>query len=148
MLDLLILWRGRPGWFQRRRAGVYGGGGSRVSGTGTNGAVSEYNTYGDVTIAFDANFDTNVATIGRSTVKLDHVNTVFIDDVDGDWHTSATRWTEPRLPLAVDWNVALVQRSSELLRYLRCDVPMPDPSASYPVPQVPVITVCEKLKKQ
>jgi hypothetical protein len=147
ILDLLILWRGKPGWFQRHHPGG-GGGGGRVFGAGTNGQVSQHQTYGDVTIAFDANFDTNVATIGRSTVQLDHINTVIIDDVDGDWHTTATRWIEPRLPLVGDWNVALAQRSSELLRYLRCDVPMPDPSASYAVPQVPVITVCEKLKKQ
>src|SRR3954465_8981493 len=58
MLDLLILWRGRPGWFQRHHPGG-GGGGSRVFGAGTNGAVSQHQTYGDVTIAFDANFDTN-----------------------------------------------------------------------------------------
>ncbi len=101
ILDLLILWRGKPGWFQRRYpGGVAGRGGSRVFGGGTNGIVSAYEAYGDVTIAYDANFDTNVATIGQSTVKLDHINTVLIDDVDGDWHTSATRWTEPGLPLA------------------------------------------------
>lgn len=110
------------------------------------GQVSEHKTYGDVTIAFDANFDTNVVTIGRSTVTLDHINTVIIDDVDGDWRVSATRWTEPRLPLVGDWNLALARRSNELLRYLRCDILMPDASPSYAVPQLPVITVCEKLK--
>lgn len=147
VLDLLILWRGKPGWFQRHQLGS-GGGGSRLFGAGTNGQVSEHKTYGDVTIAFDANFDTNVVTIGRSTVKLDHINTVIVDDVDGDWHASATRWTEPRLQLVGDWNLALASRSSELLRDLRCDIPMPDPSASAGVSQVPVITVCEKLKKR
>jgi hypothetical protein len=148
MLDLLILWRGKPGWFQRHHLGGGGGGGSRRFGAGTNGRVSEHKIYGDVTIAFDADFDTNVVTIGRSTMKLDHVNTVIVDDVDGDWHASATRWTEPRLPLVGDWNLELASRSSELLRDLRCDIPMPDPSASAAVSQVPVITVCEKLRKR
>ncbi len=147
VLDLLILWRGKPGWFQRHRPGSSGGGGSRVFGAGTNGVVSQSQTYGDVTIAFAANFDTNEVTIGRSTVQLDHINTVIVDDVGGDWRTAATLWTEPRLPLDGDWNLALVRRSRELLRYLRCDIPMPVPPASYAVPQLPIITVCEKLRK-
>jgi hypothetical protein len=143
VLDLLILWRGTPGWFQRGPGG--GGGGSRTFGAGTNGEVSQYQTYGDVRIAFAANFDTKVVTIGRSTVQLAHINTVMIDDVDGNWRSPATQWTEPRLPLAGDWNVVLVRRSSALLRYLRCDVPMPQAPVSYPGPRLPVVTVCEKL---
>ena len=101
-----------------------------------------------MTIAFDADFDSNVVTVGQFTVKLSQINTVAVDNVDGDWQMSETRWTEPRLPLVGDWNVALVQRSHELLQYLRCDLPLPAPSGSYPVQQVPVITVCEKLKNQ
>jgi hypothetical protein len=147
LLDLLILWRGKPGWFQRRSPGGEGAGGSQRFGGGTRGAVSQQQTYGGVTIAFDANFDTSVVTIGPSAVKLDHVNTVVVDDVNRVWRVSATRWTEPRLPLTGDWNLALAQRSRQLLRDLRCDVPMPTPFTSYPVTQAAVITVCEKLKK-
>jgi hypothetical protein len=103
--------------------------------------------YGDVTIAFNADFDANVTTIGESTVKLDRINTVVIDDVDGQRHTSTTRWIEPRLPLTGDWNVALAQQSPEMLRDLRCDVPMPTASRPDNPRPVPVITVCEKLNK-
>jgi hypothetical protein len=148
ILDLLILWRSKAGWFQRHYLGSDGVGGSRVFGAGTRGKVSENRTYGDVTIAFDADFDSNVVTVGQFTVKLSQINTVAVDNVDGDWQMSETRWTEPHLPLVGDWNVALVQRSRALLLDLRCDLPMPAPLASYPVQQVPVITVCEKLKKQ
>jgi hypothetical protein len=81
-------------------------------------------------------------------VKLDGVNTVVVDDVDGNPHLAATRWTEPRLPLLGDWNVALAQRSSELLRDLRCDLAMPPPPASSFAAPVAVITVCEKLNKE
>lgn len=148
MIDLLILWRGKPGWFQGHSGGGAGGGGSRRFDAGSKGQVSEHKTYSDVTIGFDANFDTNVVTIGRSAVTLDHINTVIIDDVDGEWRISSTRWTEPRLPLVGDWNLALARRSNELLRYLRCDIPMPHTSPSYPVRQRPIVTVCERLKKQ
>src|SRR5262245_53392806 len=51
MLDLLILWRGNPGWFHRHEGGRTGGGGSSRSGGGTKGHVTQYSTYGDVTIA-------------------------------------------------------------------------------------------------
>ena len=146
LLDLLILWRGKPGWFQGDHSS--GAAGSRKFGARTNGEVSASQRYGGGTIAFDADFDARAVTIGRSTVKLDRVNTIIIDDVDGDSHVSASRWTEPGLPLAGDWNLALVHRSSELLRDLRCDLPMPTPPASYVGTQVPVITVCEKLKHE
>src|SRR5262245_12173040 len=57
ILDLLILWRGKPGWFQRHHPGSDGVGGSRVFGAGTKGKVSEHRRYGDVAIGFDADFD-------------------------------------------------------------------------------------------
>jgi hypothetical protein len=98
-----------------------------------------------VTIAFEANFDSNVVTIGQVTIKLDRVNAVVIDDVDEEWHASATRRLESRLPLIGDWNLALARRSPDVRRDLQCGMPMPKPPA---VPQKPVITVCDKLKTQ
>ena len=142
-LDLYILWRGKPGWFQNRSLGASGGAGSRSFGAGTNGIVSQRQTYGAVTIAFEADFDANVVTIGQTTIKLDRVNAVVIDDVDGEWRTSATRRIEPRLPLTGDWNMALAQRSPEVRRDLQCGVPMPKPPAWS---QLQVVTVCDKLR--
>ena len=144
LLDLLILWRGKPGWFHGAQSGS---GGTRVFGARTRGKVFAYQTYGDVTFAFDVDFDTQAAKIGRATVVLDRINTVVVDDVDGDSRVSATRWTEPRLPLVADWNLSLAQQSSELMRDLRCDLAMPDPPASFAGTRVPVITVCDKVKK-
>src|SRR3954465_12567979 len=92
VVDLLILWRGKPRWFG---AGGHGGGGSRRFGAGTNGVVSHAQYYGQVTIAFRADFDSGSATIGQSTIKLDHLNTIVVDDVDRDWRITNTRWTDP-----------------------------------------------------
>ena len=117
LLDLLILWRGKPGWFLRRSPADGGGvGGSERFGGGMRGAVAQQQTYGAVTIAFDANFDTSVVTIGPSTVAGSRERGV--DDVTAIG-MSATRWTEPRRRLAGDWNVALARRSPQLqdLRY-------------------------------
>ena len=58
---------------------------------------------------------------------------------------SATRWTDPALPLGGDWNLALARRSSDLVRDLQCDIPMPP---APPWPQVLVLTVCDKLKRR
>jgi hypothetical protein len=149
ILDLLILWRGKPGWFQRRERGSSGGGGSRRFGGDTKGHVSQYSTYGDVTIGFDADFDASTVTIGEERIPLNGVNTVIVDDIDEPRarRVSATRWTEPRLPLIGDKNLVLVQRSRELLEYLRCEIPMPASSSlTTSRLQVAVITVCEKLK--
>ena len=143
VLDLLILWRGTPGWFHGKGPGRRGSSGSSVIG-GTKGVVSQSTYYGDVTIAFEASFDTRIATVGQSRVKLDRVNTIVVDHVDGDWRIASTRWTEPGLPLVGDWNLALAIRSREFVRDLRCEIPMPPPP---PLPQPPILTVCEKLKK-
>jgi len=145
IVDLLILWRGKPGWFQRNGAGGSGGGGSRRFGAGTNGVVSQSEYYGAVTIAFRADFDSGSATIGQSTIKLDRINTIVVDDVDRDWRITNTRWTGPALPLVGDWNLVLANRSREFVRDLQCNIPMPMPP---PLPQVPVHTVCDKLKKR
>lgn len=142
-LDLLIIWRGSPGWFQRKGAGGGGSGGRDRFGAGTKGVVSRWQSYGDVTIRFDVDFDTQVARIGSFTIELDRRNTIVVDGVDAEWRITATRWTDPVLPLNGDWNLALARQSGEVVRDLRCDVQMPRSS----LPQVPVITVCDKLKK-
>ena len=70
VLDLLILWRGKPGWFHWKGTGRHGSAGSSSFGAGTRGVTSQSTTYGDVTIAFHANFDTSVATIGPSLSQV------------------------------------------------------------------------------
>ena len=145
ILDLLILWRGKPGWFQSTGSGRVGSGGSRQFGAGTNGVVSQTQSYGEITIAFHADFDRGLATIGQSAITLDRVNTIVVDDVDRDWRMTNTRWTDPTLPLVGDWNLLLATRSRAFERDLQCDIPMPAPP---PLTQLQVHTVCDKLKKR
>lgn len=144
-LDLVILWRGQPGWFQSPfGAGTGAGAGRRVLGR-----VSQSGSYGGVLIAFDADFDAGVVTIGPSTVRLDHVNLIVIDDVDAARRIGATGWIDPTLPLDGDWNLSLARRSPALVDDLRCQIPMPPwPSLPFgPRPTVRVVTVCERLRK-
>lgn len=144
VLDLLVAWRGQPGWFQLRK-GTTGGGGRSGFGTGPKGRVSQYAIYNSVTIAFEADFDANTVTIGDVTLPIKGVNAILIDEVErtGARSLSATFWIEPRLPLGGDVNLALARRSRELRQFLRCEVPMP--AAPSRIAQQGVITVCEKL---
>jgi hypothetical protein len=153
LLDLVILWRGRAGWFQHREDGGRGEGGSWLFGAGTKGHVTQHSTYSGVTIGFDADFDAGTVTIGDIVVSLQKVNTIFVDRVDAPAarRISATRWTEPHLPLAGDRNLLLARRSRLLRDYLQCEVPMPAPPrwsrGGNQIPQPAVITVCEKLRR-
>jgi len=152
MLDLMILWRGAPGWFDRRAGSSGGGGGSSQAGAGSRGRVYQFRSYGDVTISFDADFDAHSVKIGEVVTALDGINTVLVDDVDQPdaRRIGATRWIEPRLPVIGDMNLLVIQRSRELTDYLQCDIPMPTPPSTRfpmpPMPAMPVVTVCEKLK--
>src|SRR5688572_23782480 len=132
VLDVLIAWRGKPGWFQRGM-GRSGGGGRRTfsvgvngrPGSGLKGRVSDYATYNDVTISFDADFDAGTVSIGDETLPLKGVNALLIDHADSADAPAAPSkvWIEPRLPLGADVNLLLARRSRELRQFLRCDIP-------------------------
>jgi hypothetical protein len=63
VIDLIILWRGRAGWFQRRFTGLFGAGGSRTLASGRAGLVSKHRLYDGVEIRFYADFDAGTVTI-------------------------------------------------------------------------------------
>jgi hypothetical protein len=144
LVDLLIAWRGQPGWFGD---GATGGGGRRRFVAWTNGRVSQSAIYNDVTIAFDADFDSGTVAIGDVTVTLTGVNALLIDQVErADARPMPTRlWIEPDLPLGLNVNLVMAQRSRELLKFIRCEVPMPAASPRRTLPRPHIVTVCEKL---
>lgn len=150
VLDLFILWRGHPGWFQGR-----GSTGSRGQHTlplsnQALGRSSEYKTYGEVTVGYDADFDGRTATVDDAVVALDKVNTILVDHVDvpESRHIVRQERLAARLPLVGDYNVFAIRRSPALVTFLQCEIPMPVQRSARGVPtQAPlVITVCDKLK--
>jgi len=146
-VDLMILWRGRAGWFQRGLTGQFGAGGTRTLGHDRAGLISEHRVYDDIRIAFSADFDAGTVMIDEASVpiRLENVNAVLVDGVDrGDRrHIAQTLRIAPRVPLGGDPNLRLIRGSRTLLRFLQCDVPMPVPPAA--TSQLAVITVCDKL---
>ena len=149
LIDVVILWRGSAGWFQRGPSGQHGSGGSTVMGPATKGHVVHHATYGDIAISFDADFDTKTIKLGGRTIGLERVNTIFVDRIQESAapRITVTGWTEPRLPLGGDRNLMLARRSREVRDYLQCDIPMPagPTMRGIPLPQPPVLTVCGKL---
>jgi hypothetical protein len=129
-LDVLVLWRGTPGWFLRGN-GTSGGGGP--NGGFGQWQASHWMTYGDITLTLgfkstSKDFDpaSTVVTIFDREIALQDTNVVLIDGVDsGTPNIVGTRYVEPRFS-GQDAVAAIVKRTPELFEFLRCDVTLPD----------------------
>jgi len=143
-LDLLVLWRGAPGWF-------FSGGSS--SGGGLHGGFGQWqNThwmnYGDVTLQLDftsqsQDFDpaSTVVTILDRQISLRDTNIVLIDDADsGTPRIVGTRFVEPRFA-GRDGVAAIMKRTPELFEFLRCDVTLPDAKQ-----KAMMALICEQMR--
>jgi hypothetical protein len=120
-LDLLVLWRGSPGWFLRGESrGGSGGGG----GTGRRTVSVRYGG-----LLLHALFDgpARLAEIDGRSVPLNDHNVVLVDDVDSasGLKVVKTLRVDPALPDPVRTEI-VIRRSSELVAYLRCDVKLSD----------------------
>lgn len=75
-LELLVLWRGTPGWFARGGSGSSGGGGSG------GGAWSQRFTEGGYSFEITGDSNARTANILGKTIDLSKGNAVLIDGVD------------------------------------------------------------------
>ena len=120
MLDLLVLWRGTPGWWL---TGGQHGGSSGGGGTITRMVLNRGGK--ELTVAFDAR--TGVATVQGKDITLGNANVVLVDDVDARDGPKIVRTmtVDPQLPqpTRVDGKIL---GSPDLIAYLRCDVRLPD----------------------
>jgi hypothetical protein len=143
-LQMLVLWRGSPGWFAR------GSGGSSSSGGGDGRRYHSTIRRGDLQL--QAEFDTETrlvtisqaplvalsqsttiqtATIKSTQINLGDRNVILVDEVDdpkGPQIVGTVR-IDPalppgRTPLPID---DILRRSPEIVSFLRCDTRMPDP---------------------
>jgi hypothetical protein len=144
-LDLLVLWRGTPGWF-------FGGGGS-AGGGGIHGGFGQWRgthsmTYGDVTLTMELTsqskgFDpagTVVKVLDRE-IPLRDTNVILIDGADSKTPTIVgTRYVDPHFT-GRDPVAAVVKRTPELFEFLRCDIMLPDPNQ-----QAMIALVCGQLR--
>jgi hypothetical protein len=132
-VDILVLWRGSPGWLYRR--------------TGLGGAMSGGSPARDGTISISvqqgglqltAHYDpaVQVATILGERVQMKGANVVFVDRVDSpDGPVIAGTATVPPRIATVDV-APLLRDTPELLAYLRCEAQLPKPMNESAMQQV------------
>ncbi len=115
-LELLVLWRGAPGWFLQP-----GGAGGSFSGTGTQNYT--WIKYGSVSLSLDFDAAKRIVTIQGKELVLAGNNVLFVDDVDTP--------SGPRVAGAIavsrsmpgsSGQIAPVLRSSpRIMSYLQCE---------------------------
>jgi len=143
-LDLLVLWRGSPGWFFR---------GGSSSGGGIHGGFGQWQgthamTYGDVTLTMEftsesKDFDpaSTVVKILDREIPLRDTNVILIDGADSTMPiVVGTRYVDPHF-IGRDPVAAVMKRTPELFEFLRCDVTLPDRNQ-----QAMMALVCGQLR--
>ena len=116
ILELLVLWRGTPGWF-RQPGGVGDSGGDP-------GSHHTWLKYGVVDLSLDFDETTRRVTLqGRDRITLGTNNVLLIDEVDGPHgprivDTFAIAGT---MPGSVGQIAPLLRDSARIMAFLRCD---------------------------
>ena len=121
-LELLVLWRGTPGWFVRgNSSGSSGGGGADTLHASVR--------YGGIDLDVQLDFKTRTAVVAGKKVALGDANVILVDKVDapdgivigGTFRLDASfpRGSRPRVD-------EVARRSPEIMTFLRCDDEPPD----------------------
>ena len=115
-LELLVLWRGTPGWFLQP-------GGSGGSGFGASSPDYTWIKYGSVTLSLDFDATKRTATVQGQNVPLADNNLLFVDDVDGPTGPRVTgTMAIPRaMPGSSGQIGPVLAKSLRIMSYLRCD---------------------------
>jgi hypothetical protein len=114
-IDLVVVWRGSPGWFRSST--------QRGSSGGSAGKFQASVTYGDVRLDVALTTSPRVVTIQETPVPLDQKNVVLVDNVDSPSGPDVvkTLWVDPAL--ADQHRIGpVLGRSPEIVAFLRCDV--------------------------
>ena len=127
-LDLLVLWRGSPGWFTRGGGGG-GGGGSGSRGRDDRVVLTMQIRYGDVDLELVFDPVARMAQLDERQIPLGDANVILIDAVDTLPQVVGTTRVESTIPESGRRIEMVLRRSNELLEYLRCDVRLSDPNA-------------------
>ena len=117
-LDLLVLWRGSPGWFTQGGGG--GGGGSR--GPDDTVVLTMRIQYGDVDLELGFDPVARTAQLDERQIPLGDANVILIGQVDTLPQVVETTRVESTIPESGRRIEMVLRRSNELLEYLRCDV--------------------------
>ena len=129
-LELLVLWRGSPGWFRKGTGGASGSGGGGSMGAGPSPMIrSEWVLQGGVNLAVRFDPAARKVWIQDKEIALDEANVVLVDGVDSPAGPQVVRtlridpeYRTPTRPLPVQ---TFIRRSPELVEFLQCDISVP-----------------------
>ena len=115
-LELLVLWRGSPGWYLK----VPGGG---VTGGQSSGRYSQTITYAGRTLTVSFEPATRTAVVDGRRIDLGDDNVVLLDGADSAAGTQVVKTMRvPRtLPGSAVQIGPVIARVPELMTFLRCD---------------------------
>ena len=124
-LQLLILWRGTPGWFMRGGGGSSSGGGGSMA-PGSSMIFSHWISQGGVNLTVRFDPAVRKVWIQDREIALDDANVVLVDGVDSPAGLQIMRTlridpeyqTMPRRPVPAQ---TFIRRSPELVEFLQCD---------------------------
>lgn len=144
-LELLVFWRGTPGWFMRADSS---GSSSRVStqsggGENARGLQVHHVSFGGTHLKLEFDQRKRVARIQEHEVPLQSANVVLVDEVDSADGPQISRSLHvdpvfPESPVRIE---AIVRRSPEFFSLLRCDAKLPDSKA-----QPMIDAICAQMK--
>lgn len=131
-LELLVLWRGTPGWF-RKSGGASGGGGGSMGAGPTPMVRSAWVSQGGVNLSVRFDPAARKAWIQDKEIVLDGANVVLVDGVDSAAGPQIVRTlrVDPEYqttPMRASPAQMFIRRSPELVEFLQCDVRLPDAS--------------------
>ena len=128
-LQLLVLWRGKPGWFTNGRSGSSSGG---SSGNGVEAPLVHLATYGDVSLDLSFSAAAHKAIIDGTDVPLPpDDNVILVDDVDSAPRVVRTLHIDSHAQVDSSTRAVptqeFIKRSPILIDYLQCNIELPGP---------------------
>lgn len=130
-LELLVLWRGTPGWFRKSGGGASGSGGGGSMGAGRGPMIrSAWVSQGGVNLSVRFDPVARTAWILDAEIAMNDANVVLVDDVDSAAGPRVVRTlridpayrTTPATPAMAQ---LFIRRAPELVEFLQCDAGLP-----------------------
>lgn len=119
-IDLLVVWRGEPGWFMTTS--------SRETGGGRVGASWVRLQYGEVSVDLELERPARRARINGVVAELGDANVILVDRIDTEGPgVVETLRIDPEFSGTSPVVYPLLRRSEKILSFIRCDVRLPDP---------------------
>ena len=128
-LELLVLWRGSPGWMMREGASESTGGGIHSGREGDRGSAFATLSFGEVQLKLEFDGNTRVARVGGIDVNLGSDDVILVDEVDGPAgpRIAGTSKVDAQVSEEPGRDIEVVIRSNwDLYDFLRCEAPGPD----------------------